>query len=201
MNEERTLSEEIAQYSNEGIIQVALQVQNLTEKLSSLLNTIETDKQIANSLKKVCTYIVILFFCCCTERTINNFLILCKEVAKELKNTELAMLAIERLKTPMGSFSQNFQIPSKFVILGYKFPLSFSLNTVLIILIRYWWDLLDSFEQRMSQYKQTIETIEKYLASYNQQRVYSPQSILFFDKSSASVIFICHFNVEYLCSV
>lgn len=53
MNEERALSEEIAQHSNEGIIQVALQVQTLTEKLSSLLNTIEADKQIANSLKKV----------------------------------------------------------------------------------------------------------------------------------------------------
>jgi hypothetical protein len=68
-------------------------------------------------------------------------------------------------------------------------------------LIRYWWDLLDSFEQRMSQYKQTIETIEKYLSSYNQQRVYSPQSIFLFNKFSKFLHVICHFNVDRVCSV
>jgi hypothetical protein len=128
MNEGKALSEEIAQHSTDGITEVALQADNLAEKLTSLIQTIENDKQVANALKK--------------------------DVAKELKNIELAMRAIERLKTPMGAFNQNFHAPSK-----------------------YWWDMLDSFEQRMNQYKQTMETIEKYLTSANQHRAYSPQML------------------------
>jgi hypothetical protein len=59
MSDEKAISEEIAQHSNEGITQVAIQADNLIEKLNSLLSTIEADQQIANSLKKVLTILLI----------------------------------------------------------------------------------------------------------------------------------------------
>jgi len=67
------------------------------QKLQSLLGTLESDRQTALALKK--------------------------EVVKELKNVEIAARTIERFNTPMASYTQNNQLPSKYVIyiIDYKY--------------------------------------------------------------------------------
>jgi hypothetical protein len=78
--------EEISQRSTHNIIKVKEDSEVLSEKLRTLLNVLESDINSVNRFKQ--------------------------EVNQELKNAEVSVRTVERLKSPIYNSFQNFSLPS-----------------------------------------------------------------------------------------